>query len=117
MTLTDLQNIVSAATSGSWLLEHPKLKHYSGHILANCEHCEEEPFVLAELNRNMDSWPQDAKYIATFNPKLVGLLLAEVVAQREMDALDDEATYIDWDEAWLKRNKAREALDRELSRE
>ena len=66
-----------AATDGPFLLKHPKMKQWENYILANCEHCDEEPFILATPNRHMDNWKNDITMLAhsrTDIPMLLELL-------------------------------------------
>lgn len=62
--IEEIKKKLELATKGEWLLKHEKMRHFTNDILANCEHCEEEPFVLAQLNRSMDNWKNDADFIA-----------------------------------------------------
>ena len=46
-------------TQGEVLTFHDKLRYCANDLIMNCEHCKEEPFVLAHMNRNMDNWKND----------------------------------------------------------
>lgn len=72
--LNKLKELHAKTTQGEWLLKHEKLKHFENDILANCDHCFEEPFVMAQMNRHMDNWKNDAEFIAEAH-KLVPRLI------------------------------------------
>lgn len=46
-----------------YYVEHPKMRHFKNDVIGvDC--CEEEPFVLAQMNRNMENWGNDLTFIA-----------------------------------------------------
>jgi hypothetical protein len=110
-SLEELEKIVSAATPGPWYFEACNVTDcWCGTVgskkgVDDNEHC----IIPSGSTRT-----PDCIFIATANPKLVGLLLAEVVANRAFDDNDNKANLTDLLGAI---DKAREALDRELSRE
>lgn len=69
-----------------YYLSHPKTKHFNNYIIGvDC--CEEEPFVLADPNRNMDNWLADAEFIANARSSIPKLLEIIEVMRDEFQSL------------------------------
>lgn len=77
-TLNDMEEKAKKATPGKWTTFHPKLRYCANDIAAETRGG--EPFVLAQMNRNMENWKEDASYIAACSPDTV---LALITALRE----------------------------------
>lgn len=116
MNLDELLNIARAATPGNWSAGYSDksgpeyVVPESGNAIAKtvwgCSCCEPdvEPQNLS-----------DAAYIATFNPRLIEKMLAEIKAAREALTFTSPYSSIGMhDEDVLAYDKAREALDAEL---
>lgn len=61
------------ATSGPWTTFHPKLRYCANDVCADRGHGD-EPFVLAQMNRHMDKWKDDAEFIAHARSDIPDLL-------------------------------------------
>lgn len=71
--IASLERVAAAATP-VFHTEHAKLKHHKNDLIGvDC--CEEEPFVLAQMNRHMDNWKNDLAHIASFSPDTAQALL------------------------------------------
>lgn len=81
LTKADLEKSLELASKATpkFYTSHPKMEHYSDYLIGvDC--CDEEPFVIADMNRHMDKWKFDLEFIAHHNPEFVKAL---VQAHRE----------------------------------
>lgn len=67
-----------------WYVFHEKMRHMKNDLIGvDC--CEEEPFVVAQMNRNMDNWKNDLTFLhiaANHTSELMDFLL-ELVEDRK----------------------------------
>ena len=78
--LEEIKKRVEAATPGRWTTFHPRFRYCANDICADDE--KNEPFVLAQMNRNMPNWKEDADFIAHARTDIYDLLRV-VEIQRE----------------------------------
>lgn len=75
--IKDLMSLSEKATQ-KFYTQHPKMEHFKDYLIG-VDGCEEKPFVLADLNRNMDNWKNDLNYLAAANPETISKLCKMVL--------------------------------------
>lgn len=69
-----------------YYISHPKMSHWINDLIGeNCP--EEQPFVLAQMNRNMDRWHEDLCLIAHAPTDLKNLLAAIDIAVEALNGI------------------------------
>ena len=108
MSIKKLMEIAESATAGPWTAKVWESTSGDVRLTTSKINGEKGP-ILFESVTSGESAKLNAKHIATFNPAIVRLMLAEIEAGREFEDLCME----EWGE---KYDKARAALDAALDR-
>lgn len=93
--------------------KHQKMKHFTDYLIGvDC--CQEEPFVIADMNRNMDNWKHDLEFIALAANEITKLTKALSVAveslQYHKDGCPQNDELYDWIQTAPISNNADETL-------
>lgn len=99
--IKDLKLKAENATQ-KFYIEHPKMKHFYDYLIG-VDGCEEEPFVIANMNRNMDNWKNDLQYIAASSPQnILKLITALETAIEALEYADYHYSHLDYLDSTFK---------------
>lgn len=74
--------------------KHEKMKHFTDYLIGvDC--CQEEPFVIADMNRQMDNWKHDLEFIALAANEITNLTKALSVAVTTLESYKEAFFYVD----------------------
>lgn len=83
--LSEIKERAEKATP-EYRTNHPKLKHHTDYLIGvDC--CDEEPFVIADMNRYMENWKQDLHFIANARTDIPRLLACIELLQHQRNKL------------------------------
>lgn len=82
-------NEARAKATPLYYTKHQKMKHFTDYLIGvDC--CQEEPFVIADMNRNMDNWKHDLEFIDMAANEITNLTKALSVAVENLKKYSHE---------------------------
>jgi hypothetical protein len=83
MKTDEIKKRLEAATP-NLMTFHSKLEHCQNDIIGS-DCCDEEPFVVAQMNRNMDNWKSDLDFLVHSKTDIAYLLSAVEIMHHALE--------------------------------